>query len=151
MNVRIYIHLYTTVAILQTTICRPWWTWQCMMLKCLLLWDRPWYMFGWGHTMKYMWFMLKHANYIHSLHTNMFFYAFSNITIKKAWGESKYELHIHSIKAHRTYFKTDLKGWWSTWQHWSWWGCPVCCTHIEWCIRWELAHCPLHWLSLCAL
>ena len=46
---------------------------------------------------------------------------------------------------------TNQEGWKSTWLHCSWWGCPLCCTHIEWCIHRELAHCPLHWLSLCAL
>ena len=88
------------------------------------------------------------------LHTNTVFMCSGPSLLSILRGEGNF---AHTLPKGTSYLRltrrdeADLKGWRRTWLHCSWWGCPVCCTHIEWCIHQELAHCPLHWLSLCAL
>ena len=103
--------------------------------------------FGWEHTMK-----CDHICKMYQLHphTTQFTYVFLDHHYYAFFffggeGQTRVTHTLHS------YFRTDQEGWRSTGLHCSWWGCPLCCTHIEWCIHQELSHCPLHWLSLCAL
>ena len=140
--------VYTTVAILQTTICRHWWTWHDAQNVSSSGIDHG-ICFGQGHTTK----CDKVKTYqlrTFTLHSNTVLMCSGPSLLRICLGGRQTRV-AHTLHKGTSYFKTDQEGWRRTWLHCSWWGYSVCCTHIEWCIRQDLAHYPLHWLSLCAL